>query len=841
MPLLPPKPASSLGLLLVLAALPLPAAPWPEPTAACRPWTRWWWLGSAVRKEHLTRELETFRAAGIGGVEITAIYGVRGQEKRHIDYLSDRWLEMLRHTCDEAKRLGLEVDLPPGSGWRCGGAHVSKNESACFFGVREEDETLSLAFAQGRERVKRPGPGGAGLTIDVYDAAATQRYFSHFNQRLAGALPPGSIRAQFHDSFEYGGDWSRQLADAFGKQHGYTATDHLATLEKARRRQPLGETERRVVYDYRRTLEEMYLANFMGTWNRLSRQAGMLTRNQAHGSPANVLDIYAAADIPETEIFRDTVNPLVNLLASSAGHVAGRRRIACESFTWLSEHFQSDLGRLKWFTDYLFLCGVNHIVYHGTSYSSPDTAWPGRLFYASSQINPRNPIWRDLPALNAYMARCQSLLQAGQPAHDVLLFWPIDDDWMQQSGLRSGFSIDGGHWRVGAAFRDTAQALWNERILFDYISDRQLATARVKDGRIVVPGGEYRAIMLPALRFLRPATAAHLLRLVEAGGPVLSLGTDAETDAPGLAQLPERRAALRRSLASMRQLPAFVTGADPVAMLAYLGIRPESMAGARCERRRMADGSTCYFLANRGKTAIREWIHPSCPDGAVSLLDPWTGRVGWVERQPNGSVFLALEPRESRFLVIGRARLARLAWREQLPDSERSLPVAGPWRVSFIAGGPVRPVARAVRTLSPYTSWPEPELRRFAGTARYEATFTVSQAQAKEEWLLDLGQVHGSARVHLNGRELGVSVLAPHRVLVGPEGLRPGANSLAIEVTGLAANRIRDLDRRGVNWRIFHDINFVNINYRKFDASGWATFPAGLVGPVQVIGTRQGE
>jgi len=836
-PQLPANLASSVSLLLFLAILPLPAAPWPESTAACRPWTRWWWLGSAVNKEHLTRELETFHAAGIGGVEITAIYGVRGQEGRHIDYLSDRWLDMLRHTCAEAKRLGLEVDLPPGSGWRCGGAHVPKEESACFFGLREKN----LTFAQGRERVKRPGPGGAGLTIDVYDAAATQRYFSHFNQRLAGVLPPESIRAQFHDSFEYGSDWSRQLADAFRGQHGYAVTDHLATLEKARRRQPLGETERRVVYDYRRTLEEMYLANFMGTWNRLSHQAGMLTRNQGHGSPANILDIYAAADIPETEIFRDTVNPLVNLLASSAGHVAGRRRIACESFTWLSEHFQSDLGRLKWFTDYLFLCGVNHIVYHGTTYSPPDAAWPGWLFYASSQINPRNPIWRDLPALNAYMARCQSLLQAGKPDHDVLLYWPIDDDWMQQSGLRSGFSIDGGHWRVGKGFREAAQALWDARILFDYISDRQLATARVKDGKIVVPGGQYRAIVLPPLRFLRPATAAHLLRLAETGGPVLSLATDTETDAPGLAQLTERRAALQRSLASLRQLPAFIAGTDPVAMLAHLGVRSERIAGLRCQRRRLGDGSTCYFLANRGETTIREWIHPSRPGGAVSLLDPWTGRVGWAERRPDGDVFLALEPGESRFLVVGEARLAQTPWQEQLPDPERSLSVAGPWRVSFIAGGPVRPVARSVRTLSPYTSWPEPELQRFAGTARYEADLVLTKAQATAERLLDLGQVHGSARAFLNGRELGVCVRAPYRFAVSPGGLRAGKNQLVVEITGVAANRVRDLDRRGVNWRIFHDINFVNINYRRFDASGWGTLPAGLVGPVRLVGCKQGE
>jgi hypothetical protein len=55
-----------------------------------------------------------------------------------------------------------------------------------------------------------------------------------------------------------------------------------------------------------------------------------------------------------------------------------------------------------------------------------------------------------------------------------------------------------------------------------------------------------------------------------------------------------------------------------------------------------------------------------------------------------------------------------------------------------------------------------------------------------------------------------------------------------VEVTNLAANRIRDLDRRKVPWRIFHEINFVNIGYRPFDASAWPVFESGLLGPVRI-------
>jgi hypothetical protein len=68
--------------------------------------------------------------------------------------------------------------------------------------------------------------------------------------------------------------------------------------------------------------------------------------------------------------------------------------------------------------------------------------------------------------------------------------------------------------------------------------------------------------------------------------------------------------------------------------------------------------------------------------------------------------------------------------------------------------------------------------------------------------------------------------------------LREGTNELVVHVTNLAANRIADMDRRGVAWKRFHEINFVNIRYRPFDASSWPPMPSGLLGPVRLIPAR---
>ena len=110
-------------------ATPTPAADdaqaWPGITSQTRPWAYWWWMGSAVDKTNLTRELQRYHDAGLGGVHIIPIYGAKGWESNYITYLSPQWMEMLAYTVTEAHRLGLGVDMTTGTGWCFGGPQVT--------------------------------------------------------------------------------------------------------------------------------------------------------------------------------------------------------------------------------------------------------------------------------------------------------------------------------------------------------------------------------------------------------------------------------------------------------------------------------------------------------------------------------------------------------------------------------------------------------------------------------------------------------------------------------------------------------------------------------------------
>jgi hypothetical protein len=158
--------------------------------------------------------------------------------------------------------------------------------------------------------------------------------------------------------------------------------------------------------------------------------------------------------------------------------------------------------------------------------------------------------------------------------------------------------------------------------------------------------------------------------------------------------------------------------------------------------------------------------------------------------------------------------------------------VKGEWRLSFVAGGPDLPGETALPGPKNWVEMEDPKVQSFAGTGRYRVKFDLADWRPGM-WRLDLGRVCQSARVRLNGRDLGTLFVPPFQVAT--DELKAQGNVLEAEVTNVSANRIRDLDRRKVEWKVFNDINFVNINYKPFDASNWPLTESGLLGPLTAV------
>lgn len=875
---------------------------WPVLTQQTRPWTYWWWMGSAVDKTNITRELTRYRDAGLGGVHIIPIYGAKGFENKFIDYLSPQWMEMLRHTVEEGRRLGLGVDMTTGSGWCFGGPHVTDLEANASVICRKvevqggttlrtnlgnvqaveafrSDGTRTnlmglLTSAEGvlewtppegawtvyaisqkpsGQKVKRAGPGGQGHMLNLFYPRAMKSYLDLFETAF-GVRDMPTPRAMYHDSYEYRCDWAPDLFASFEKRRGYRLQDELPAM--------FGtgvdpERAARVKCDYRETLSDIMVEETLPMWAGWAGAHGMITRNEAHGSPGNWLDLYATADIPETEMFYKDRNKLISKFASSAAHVSGKALVSSESGTWVKEHFTETLADVKYLFDDLFLSGVNHIFYHGTCYSPDEAAWPGWLFYASLEMNPRNSIWRDAPALNDYIARCQAVLQSGRPDNDVLIYWPLHDFWHDPAGLARNMSVHARDWFEEQPIGKLADRLWSRGYAFDYISDRQIAALKVKGQVLITGGNSYSAIVVPACKRMPVETLVELIQCASKGATVIFEGGLPE-DVPGWRSLERRRSQMKEYVAAVAvrleqgtqglkiarlSYGRILTGDVEVA-LGHAGVLREPLfdqPGLMCIRRAI-DGGTWYFVANRSEESVVDGFQQLArPAKTIIAMDPLTGRSGVLSFRPGAGtarpqVQLHLRPGQS---IILRCTSDQAHSGPAFTFVEGRNPIElsrTNWQVQFIEGGPELPKPVAHASLGSWTQLEDPLVQSFAGTARYTTRFDSPDATCTN-WFIDLGSVCQSARVRLNGVSLGTLIAPPFRVAA--HALKPKDNVLEVEVTNLTANRIRDLDRRKVPWKTFYDINMVGLDYKPFDASNWPITDSGLLGPVTLTRLQQ--
>lgn len=876
------------------------ASPWPKPSPIHQPWARWWWMGSAVDKDNLKRSLIEFHQAGIGGVEITPIYGVKGQEKNNIDYLSPKWMEMLDYSIKVADSLQMKIDMVLGTGWPYGGPNVTTAHAASKLIVEKFtlnkgesiDKTIALDAEKGQllyvlaygsdgsyqdlspllqnnkenpnrlqwkalqtnytlysvycgktgQMVKRAAPAGEGFSLDHYSREAFQDYGLRFDKALKGR--EGKLRAIFNDSYEvYGSDFTARFFDEFKSRRGYDLKPYLASLLQAKDT----EISNRIRADYRQTLSDLLLNQFNNTWTEWANAKNYKTRLQAHGSPGNLIDLYASADIPECETFgsmpfdipglrrekedirEGDADPIMLKFASSAAHISGKKLVSSESFTWLREHFKTALSQCKPEAEELMLNGINHLFLHGSTYSPSQAKWPGWTFYASVNFNSNNTIWEDAPSLFSYISNCQSMLQQGNSDHETLVYWPIFDTWdkYHQASLFFQFKIHSlAEWLYQTPFYDTSKALIKKGYGLDFISDAFIEKAKLENGKIVLEGGSYKSLVVPSCKKMPLATLRKLIDLRKRGASIIF--ESLPESVPGFYQYKEQEAELKRLIAANEQI--LRPSEDIEKSLKQAQIDPESLVETGLKyNRRTVDGEKLYFLVNHTSKTIEGFIPLQVPNKEVLIFDPLTKEYGNARVRKTAistEVYLKIKPGQSYFLKTEN-RASQKSWTYYQPVAA-PYNLEGNWQLQFDKGGPQLPASASLSSLESWTKL-SPEAQAFSGSASYTLEFKNPNPKVKY-WSLNLGDVRESAKVWLNETYLGTAWSLPYTLYCGK--LKRGKNNLKIQVTNLAANRLRDLERKGEQWKIFNEINMVDKDYKKFDATPWKPMPSGLLGPL---------
>lgn len=206
--------------------------------------------------------------------------------------------------------------------------------------------------------------------------------------------------------------------------------------------------------------------------------------------------------------------------------------------------------------------------------------------------------------------------------------------------------------------------------------------------------------------------------------------------------------------------------------------------------RRSGTEGEIWFVANSANTSGTARCRFAVTDKHPELWDPVTGEIHTLhdfEQAATGTVVpLRFAPGQSHFIVFRRP--TGIQSREQnFPELFPVGTLDGPWQVRFDPqwGGPATPVI--FEKTEDWTKRAEPGIRYYSGKAVYQKDFDTP---VKPGLWLDLGVVHHTAEVRLNGTVLGVVWTAPWQLRI-PEGLLlEHGNRLEIEVANVWANRL---------------------------------------------------
>lgn len=821
--------------------------------STAKPWAYWWWMGSAVTEEGIRQNLKDYASAGLGGLHIIPIYGVKGNEQNNIPFMSPLWKERLAFTIAEARKLGMGIDLTMGTGWPFGGKEVSLEDAAKKFQVKLINGQYQLEILPTMQKVKRAAPGGEGLVLDHFNTKALRHYLAPFQATFSGTQYP--LRALYNDSYEvYGANWTNNFLEEFQQRRGYDLAKYLDVLAKT---ETNSSTEQRIWGDYNATIADLCRDAFTATWNDACKKMGKITRNEAHGSPGNMLDLYALSDIPETEYFgtkafgipffrRDpdfevsrfgTPDPLVIKFATSSANTTGKKLVSSETATWLANHFKVSLSQVKPIVDESFTSGINHIFYHGIPYSPPHDTYPGWLFYASTNFNQQSHFWNEFRWLNSYVTRCQELLQTASADNEVLLYFPIHDIWHDAGGKEHvhllSVHANAQELLFSNSFGKLAKLLQQNGVGFDYISDLQITKAHVNTkGQIISEGGlAYKTIIIPQTAYLPFETLQALQRLQQKGAKII-FAEGLPQHIAGFLDWEKKELALKaftqdKATIPLEKLPE---------VLAKNGVRNEVLPqlGISFIRKTNANG-TLYFISNFDQKFQHGNITLKTNAQAVELFDAVNNRKGFVPFKRIDantiSINIKLLAGQSLFIQTFKQAHQGAKWIDSNLPAQQTLVIDGPWQVDFLEGQPFRPASYSTQKLESWTSRGDSTNGYFTGTARYSNTFKwTKKAQTQPIWL-NLGNVRESATVKINGKIIGTAWCLPFRLAVPSEILKT-ENTIEIDVKNLSANRMRYIDKQSHNWKKFHDINIVDIQYKALEPAQWQPEPSGLLSPV---------
>jgi hypothetical protein len=376
-------------------------------------------------------------------------------------------------------------------------------------------------------------PQAQGLECDKMSREAVDTHFDGMIGEFLRRVPASQRKGFQHitlDSYEVGPqNWTDGMTRIFEKTYGYNPTPWLACLS-GRVVATRDQTDR-FLWDWRRLVADLIARNYVGGLKAAANRHGLKTwlENYGHwGFPGESLQYGGASDDIGGEYWLwNSLGDVECRLATSCGHVYGKKVISAESFT-SGKNFVQTPANMKTRGDWCMSQGINHFVLHVYTHQPYDVT-PGIVPWFGTDFN-RNSTWFTQygKSWTDYLRRCCGLLQQGTHVADVAYFFGEDTPRM--------------NGRL-----EPALPLGHD---YDYINAEVLLTRAVcKNGRLTLPDGQsYRVLALPPCETMTPRLIEKIESFVKQG---LTLVGHPPLRSPSLADFPACDAAVLKASQSL--------------------------------------------------------------------------------------------------------------------------------------------------------------------------------------------------------------------------------------------------------------------------------------------------
>jgi hypothetical protein len=312
---------------------------------------------------------------------------------------------------------------------------------------------------------------------------------------------------------------------------------------------------------------------------------------------------------------------------------------------------------------------------------------------------------------------------------------------------------------------------------------------------------EYRLLVLPPQKTMRPAILSRIAELVKQG--LIIIGPRPE-ESPSLEDYPNADKQVKKiakamwgnvSMACHPYGKGYVYGPDTdlKGLLAKMEIVPDFDLDGKCAtsiefiHRKTAEGDI-YFISNQTKDTASFSPKFRVVGKVPEYWMPVTGETRYLcDFSCNGvstQVPLTLQPLESAFIVFRKDGKPSSKNIVNFPEGKELQSIANNWTVQFIA----EDTTVTFNTLQDWIDSSDPKIRYYSGTANYTTSFNFD-GKGDDNIYLDLGNVMVMASVKLNGKEIGGIWTAPYMLNISKY-LIQGKNQLEISVVNNWKNRI---------------------------------------------------